>query len=51
MGLLEKYGIPTPGGRVATNVEQAYKVAESLSKIFRFLQLDLQSINIMARNR
>lgn len=50
MSLLEKHGIPTAGGRVATNVEQAYKVAESLSTTVRFLTLDSQPINAMNRN-
>lgn len=32
MDILEKHGIPTAGGKVATSVEQAYRAAESLSK-------------------
>ena len=31
--LLQRYGVPTPAGRVATSVEQAYEIAKSLGTL------------------
>jgi len=32
MGLLNKYGVPVPRGKIATSPEEAFAIAKSLSK-------------------